>query len=124
MCRSWTNPCLRAPGNNTSSAATAYRPLDLIALWWGDRTEIDTGEGQFYLASVHDAFSGRALGYAMGERYDAALVSVALQMAIATSGGQVDGVIFHTDRGSGIHLRGVPAVVRQVDVAQSMRVPH
>ncbi|WP_353963538.1 hypothetical protein [Streptomyces sp. NBC_00078] len=36
----------------------------------------------------------------MGERHDAALVSAALQMAIATRGGQVDGVIFHTDRGT------------------------
>lgn len=52
-------------------------------------TEIDTGEGTLYLASVHDAFSRRALGYAMGERHDTALVSAALQMAIATRGGQV-----------------------------------
>ncbi len=45
-------------------------------------TEIDTGEGKLYLASVHDAFSRRALGYAMGQRHDAALVGAALQMAI------------------------------------------
>ncbi|MGW3507301.1 hypothetical protein [Streptomyces sp. NPDC000994] len=43
-------------------------PTGPHALWWGGRTEIDTGEGKFYLAKVHDAFSGRALGYAMGER--------------------------------------------------------
>ncbi|MEU5093111.1 DDE-type integrase/transposase/recombinase, partial [Streptomyces sp. NPDC021356] len=69
-------------------------------LWWGDMTEIDTGEGKLYLASVHDAFSRRVLGFAMGQRHDAALVSVALQMAIATRGGQVAGCIVHSDRGS------------------------
>ncbi|BCL24422.1 hypothetical protein ACPCBX_02000 [Streptomyces tuirus] len=33
----------------------------------------------------------------MGVRHDAALVSAALQMAIAARGGQVDGVICPTD---------------------------
>ncbi len=56
---------------------------------------------KLYLVSVHDAFSRRALGYAMGPRHDTTLVSATLQMAIATRGGQADGVIFHTDRGSG-----------------------
>ncbi|WP_329142627.1 hypothetical protein OIU91_03345 [Streptomyces sp. NBC_01456] len=46
-------------------------------LWWGDMTEIDTGAGKLYLASVHDAFSRWARGYAMGEQHDAALVSAA-----------------------------------------------
>ncbi|WP_164540968.1 hypothetical protein [Streptomyces abyssomicinicus] len=36
-------------------------------------TEIVTGEGKLDLASVHDAFSRRALGYAMGEHRDAEL---------------------------------------------------
>ncbi|MGW5254176.1 hypothetical protein ACWERW_14340 [Streptomyces sp. NPDC004012] len=45
------------------------RGFDAVApdvLWWGGMTEIDTGEGKFYLASGRDAFSRRALGYAMG----------------------------------------------------------
>lgn len=28
-------------------------------------TEIETGEGKLYLASVHDSFSRRTLGYAL-----------------------------------------------------------
>ncbi len=40
------------------------------------------------------------LGYAMGDHHDAALVIASLQMAAVTRGGTVDGVIFHTDRGS------------------------
>lgn len=73
------------------------RGFDTIApnvLWWGDMTEIETGEGKVCLASVHDAFSRRALGYAIGPRHDTALVSAALKMAVATRGGQVGGVIF------------------------------
>ncbi|MFG3405877.1 DDE-type integrase/transposase/recombinase [Streptomyces sp. NPDC048142] len=63
------------------------RKFDAIVpdvLWWGDMTEIDTGEGTLHLASVHDAFSRRALGYTIGTRRDAALVSAALWMAVAT----------------------------------------
>lgn len=47
-------------------------------------TEIDTGEEKLYLATVIDLFSRRCLGYAMGERHDAALVCASLKMAAAT----------------------------------------
>ncbi|MDF3293008.1 IS3 family transposase [Streptomyces silvisoli] len=87
---------LTRPGKRKTAPDLVRRKFDAIApdvLWWGYMTQIDTAEGKLYLASVHDAFSRRALGYAMGERHDAALVSAALQMAIATRGGQVDGVM-------------------------------
>ncbi|MEU4836589.1 hypothetical protein AB0G16_38720, partial [Streptosporangium sp. NPDC023615] len=45
-------------------------------------------------------FSRRLLGYAMSEHHDAALTVASLQMAVATRGGAVDGVVFHSDRGS------------------------
>ncbi|MFG2795056.1 DDE-type integrase/transposase/recombinase [Streptomyces sp. NPDC048419] len=94
---------LTRPGKRKMARDLVLHRFDAIApdiLWWGDMTKIDTDEGKLYLTSVHDAFSRRALGYAMGDRHDTTLVSAALQMAIATRGGQVDGVIFHTDRGS------------------------
>ncbi|GAA2283076.1 hypothetical protein GCM10010430_80870 [Kitasatospora cystarginea] len=69
-------------------------------LWGGDMTEIDTGEGKLYLATVIDLFSRRLLGYAMGAHHDAELVGASLKTASATRGGDVDGVIFHSDRGS------------------------
>ncbi|MFD5513942.1 transposase [Streptomyces sp. NPDC127051] len=62
-------------------------------------TGTETGEDKLCPASVHDAFSRRALGCAMGERQDAALVSASLQMAAATRVGTMDGVVFHSDRG-------------------------
>ncbi len=42
--------------------------------WYGDGTEIKTGEGKLYLASVLDMASRRVLGFALGEHHDAALV--------------------------------------------------
>ncbi|MEV1245464.1 IS3 family transposase, partial [Nonomuraea sp. NPDC049750] len=69
-------------------------------LWVGDVTMIVTDEGPLYLASVEDLFSRRLLGYAMSEHHDAALTVASLQMAVVTRGGDVDGVIFHSDRGS------------------------
>ena len=76
--------------------------------WYGDGTEIKTGQGKLYLASVLDMASRRVLGFALGEHHDAALAYGALAMAVAVRGGQVPGVIFHSDRGSGIHRRRVP----------------
>jgi putative transposase len=68
--------------------------------WYGDGTEIPTGEGKLYLASVLDMASRRVLGFALGEHHDAQLAYGALAMAVAVRGGQVPGVIMHTDQGS------------------------
>src|SRR5208282_6189094 len=68
--------------------------------WYGDGTEIKTGQGKLYLASVLDMASRRVLGFALGEHHDAALAYGALAMAVAVRGGNVPGVVFHTDQGS------------------------
>jgi transposase InsO family protein len=68
--------------------------------WVGDITYIPTGEGWLYLASVLDLGSRRWLGYSMADHMRTELVSDALDMAVATRGGQVNGIIFHGDRGS------------------------
>ncbi|MFB9966701.1 hypothetical protein [Sinosporangium siamense] len=44
-------------------------------------------------------FSHRLLGYAMSEHHDAALPCASLQMAAATCGAEVYGVIFHSESG-------------------------
>jgi hypothetical protein len=41
--------------------------------------------------------SRRVLGFALSEHHDAALAYGALAMAVAVRGGQVPGVIMHTD---------------------------
>ncbi|MFC9248948.1 DDE-type integrase/transposase/recombinase [Streptomyces sp. NPDC057136] len=47
-------------------------------VWVGDMTEIVTGEGRIYLATVIDLFSSRLLGYTMGAHHEADLVVAAL----------------------------------------------
>ena len=71
---------------------------DINTKWYGDGTEIKTGQGKLYLASVMDMASRRVLGFALGEHHDAQLAYSALVMAVAVRGGQVPGVILHTDR--------------------------
>lgn len=83
-------------------------------------TEIETGEGKHYLATVIDLFSHRLLGYAMGERHDAELVVASLNMAAATRGGDVRGVIMHTDRGSEYCSRRFKRACRRLGIVQSM----
>jgi transposase InsO family protein len=65
--------------------------------WYGDGTEIVTGEGKLHLDSVLDMGSRRILGFSLGEHHDAELAYGALAMAVAVRGGQVPGVIMHTD---------------------------
>jgi putative transposase len=67
--------------------------------WCGDLTEIPTGEGKLYLATVLDLGSRRLPGFAIGEHHDSALAKAALCMAAAVRGGDVSGVIFHSDKG-------------------------
>jgi len=68
--------------------------------WVGDITEIPTDEGKLYLATVIDLCSRRLLGYPTSAHPDAELAGQAIKMAVATRGGTVAGVIFHSDRGS------------------------
>ena len=67
--------------------------------WCGDLTEIPTDEGKLYLATVLDLASRRLPGFALGEHHDAPLARAALCMAAAVRGGQVGGVVFHSDKG-------------------------
>ncbi len=68
--------------------------------WCGDLTEVPTDEGKLYLAHVEDLASRRIPGFALSEHHDAHVAVAALQMAAAVRGGDVAGVIFHSDRGS------------------------
>ena len=91
--------------------------------WYGDGTEIPTGEGKLYLASVMDMASRRVLGFALGEHHDAQLAYSALVMAVAVRGGQVPGVIMHTDQGSEYTASLVRQACARLGIAQSMGRP-
>ncbi|QHC26410.1 IS3 family transposase [Streptomyces sp. GS7] len=88
--------------------------------WCGDMTEVETGEGKLYLATVIDLHSRRLLGYAMDARHDTELVVGALHMAAATRGGNVGGVIMHTDRGSEYTSKIFGDACMRLGVVQSM----
>jgi putative transposase len=91
--------------------------------WFGDGTEIPTDEGKLHLVSVLDAASRRVLGFALGERHNAGLAYSALVMAVAVRGGQVPGVIFHTDQGSEYTAGAFRAACARLGIAQSMGRP-
>jgi putative transposase len=86
--------------------------------WCGDLTEIPTGEGKLYLATVLDLGSRRLPGFAMSEHHDSAVAKAALCMAAAVRGGDVAGVIFHTDKGG--EYVGDLFACRSLEVTQSM----
>jgi transposase InsO family protein len=91
--------------------------------WFGDGTEIDTAEGKLQLASVLDVCSRRILGFALGEHHDAALAYGSLAMAVAVRGGQVGGVVLHTDQGSEYTAGIFRAACTRLRIRQSMGRP-
>jgi putative transposase len=90
--------------------------------WCGDMTEIPTDEGKLYLATVLDLFSRKLLACPTSQHPDAQLASDAIKMATAVRGGRtvIDGVIFHTDRGSTYTAKDFTKLCCRLGVAQSM----
>ena len=88
--------------------------------WSGDLTEIPTDQGKLYLAAVQDLASRRVAGFAIGEHHDAELAAAAIKMAVAVRGGDVTGVIFHTDRGSEYTAGDFAKVCERFGITQSM----
>ena len=91
--------------------------------WYGDGTEIPTGEGKLYLDSVLDMGSRRILGHALGEHHDADLAYGALAMAAAVRGGRTAGVIFHSDQGSEYTAARFRSACGRLGVRQPMGRP-
>jgi len=91
--------------------------------WFGDGTEIPTGEGTLYLSSVLDIRSRRLLGFALSEHHDADWAYGALAMAAAVRGGDISGVVLHTDGGGEYTATSFRAACRRMGVTQSMGRP-
>jgi putative transposase len=90
--------------------------------WCGDITEIPTGEGKLYLATVIDLYSRRLLAAATSLRCDADLCEQAIKIAVTVRGGnpKINNVVFHTDRGSTYTARTFTKVCSRLGVRQSM----
>jgi len=114
----------------TKADRRARKPADLLQRdfappgrinqrWVSDLTEINTGEGVLYLASILDLRSRRAIGYALGGHHDADLAAAAVQVAIATRGGDVAAVVLHTDQGGEFSGGALTRVCTAAGIIQS-----
>jgi transposase InsO family protein len=88
--------------------------------WCGDGTEIPTGQGKLYLYVVLDLFSRRVPGFAMDVHHNEPLARAALQTAAAVRGGDVVGVVFHSDQGSEYVAADFRAACARMGITQSM----
>ena len=89
--------------------------------WVGDFKQVNTAEGPVFLATVEDLYSRRMLGFATSDAYPTAdLATAALNMAAATRGGDVAGVIFHTDKGTQYTAGDFAEACGRLKVTQSM----
>jgi len=95
----------------TTPAPESERPADLVdrvfsasapdRLWVADLTYVWTRSGFCYTAFIIDAFSRRIVGWRVSSSLRTDLALDALEMAIfSRGGGDLDGLIHHSDRGS------------------------
>ena len=88
--------------------------------WCGDVKQVATAEGTLYLAHVLDLHSRRVVGFALSEHHDVELTRAALCMAVAVRGGDVAGVIMHTDQGGEYTGALFAAACTRLRIRQSM----
>ncbi len=97
-----------------------FNPPAPDTTWAGDITYLRTGEGWLFLATVIDLYSRRVIGWSVAAHMRTQLVADALSMAVATRGGTVDGVVFHSDRGSQYTSAEFGELCDRFGVVQSM----
>ncbi|MFH9298949.1 IS3 family transposase [Streptomyces sp. NPDC017520] len=68
--------------------------------WCGDITHIAVGSTWLYLATVIDICSRKVVGWSIADHMRTSLVTGAIEMAVASRGGRVHGVVFNADRGA------------------------
>ncbi|MFF6816039.1 IS3 family transposase [Streptomyces sp. NPDC012403] len=88
--------------------------------WCGDITYVAVGSSWLYLATVIDICSRRVIGWSIADHMRTSLVTDAIEMAVASRGGQVHGVVFHTDRGAQYRSAAFDEVCRRHGIRRSM----
>lgn len=91
-----TIPGVDRPGDLLERDFTAAAPDQR---WVADITYVATAAGWAYTAFVQDLYSRRIVGWQVADHLGADLALDALEMAIWTREGHIDGVIHHSDRG-------------------------
>ncbi len=75
------------------------KPTGVDQIWVADITYVRLGEAFVYLAVVLDAFSRKAIGWAIDDHLEARLAVEALDMALAARNPCAHSLIHHSDRG-------------------------
>jgi putative transposase len=86
--------------------------------WVCDTTEMRAGGARLFVAVIMDLFSRRIIGWSLGLRNDEALVTAALQQALATRQGER--TLVHSDQGSTYASLGVQQCLRDAQKRGSM----
>ena len=66
-------------------------------MWSSDITYLSCGEGDMFLCAIRDEHSRRVLGWAVADHMRTELVTTAVDRAVFTRGGGVNGVVLHSD---------------------------
>jgi transposase InsO family protein len=111
------NPSTPAHNDLVQRDFTADAPNEV---WVSDITEHRTGEGKLYLCVIKDLWSNRIIGWCVSDRMKARIVVAAIEMAVARRGGNVEGCVFHSDRGSQYRARKVIRALRRHGLIGSM----
>ena len=100
----------RRRGRTTRPAEGAVRPADLVErdfsaeapnrLWVSDLTYVATWAGVAYVCFIIDAFSRRIVGWRVAAHMRTSMVLDALEMARASRGTHLAGLVAHSDAGS------------------------
>jgi putative transposase len=85
----------------------------------GDITYIPTWQGWVYLALVIDCATRMIIGWAMDDNYRTPLIAAAIKMA-ARNIDLPEGAIFHSDRGSNYTSAEYAAILRTLNIRQSV----
>ncbi len=122
--------CSRPKVRTTLQDPTATPFADLVErdfardgldeLWVGDLTYVATDEGWLYLSGVSDACSRRLLGWSITDHLRTDGPLDALHAAVDCRGGDVTGVVFHSDKGCQYSAADYSAACERYGVTQSM----
>jgi putative transposase len=109
---------------------TTPRPADLVRrdfhapapnrLWVADLTYVRTWAGFAYVAFIIDAYSRAIVGWHVSRSLHADLVLTALEHALWTRKGPLDGLVHHSDRG--VQYRSIRYTERRADAGIAMSV--
>lgn len=98
----------------------AFKTLEPDQVWVADMTYIWTGEGWLYLAVIIDLFSRRVVGWSMAEHMRTELVLTALEAALGQRTASLQGLMFHSDRGSQYASADYQIALQNAEIQSSM----